>query len=1836
MQTQAPAAPALGLIAQGEQAPAWSGQRIPAALYHTGRVFIPGESSGFGDTLVPHPQTTAQALTAEAYNQLTPGNALALTGLGKLFQLGGRAATAAKAAVSAYLASEAAKSYGEARGVETANVPTAPGKSETQFALENLPAGGWNMADKFMGGLVEEGRQKQQVPSTYDITPEERARLQASEILSFGQALGMTASLKTPMKLPEGWTAPPEALSREDVSPNLTPLDRWEQEHGREARVMGLLPAPKERVQAPVERYGEGFLVNPQGQAISNLEGAGPRYEVAKEPYIGPERQLTTPEAPIETKPAVRQAGPFIAGATNVKGETAPVQPTREMTELHSGIKPTKEQLEHLERIGALMPYQKQELQQMREDFAPKMQPALLVDGQALTGGKTHKEIYEKLRAEQPDNAGLHEAMINDAQHVFVDDKGKVYNRAEAGKAVGYGAPLHSEVLQRLQQKDPMIRLHSGVPIDWDKFKEAVGASGMFMHGAVKAMASQEGTGVKNPNVELDSQQLWNRVKNKMGGQNSEVKMWEDLGVQKFVQEHPKTTPVEMAKWMTENGPKVEVRSYGAEGKVSEAASRLGLIEHAWLDNLNHEQRNALDDALRDDSTSYTGELNKKELQKHGWSDIQIAQAEEYVKARNEVNAHSRKGIKESGMTGQQVGAYKSVSPKSTEEPMPEWTTSAREANGDNQYTVKYALKGWGIRKEVVKANSPEEAAAKIKQEYGERAEVTNIDSPERTRQLARLNAQNSYEAELTQYEKDMREWKTAKRKAEAAGKEYDEEEPQKPDISAPTETTRKNNAPKNVQRVDVVLPENISQKDYLKKQGYSDEQATRIAQEGKQNKNVLWQPDSLHEQHPNTLGWAAIQYETGKNGEKIAHIFEVQSRWGQAMRRSKELDREQSSWTPENYKEKDHPLLRDYNRLILKAAIEQARKEGATHIAISDAETAMMSEGHDAHSMHSMTLSKKAPAKVIEDVANENYIERYGIDPKIKLEGKDLVASNGQIVYPEVLNDEGYMTYAGMASPTMRREIQTEVAKRIGAEQIMTGKVEQEPGMRLNYDKILPNIASELTGSKGEKVSLGEHKNAYELQTNQVGNQYEAPRQNLIFRNPDGTPKTDASAMMYPLGKLGEQIARGEPVTPMQKLHSGIPLPSTKDIERITKDVATFITNRPKREAIAALKDATSSLVSKNANENASTISGMLQRATGSGEALKQNSVVRNALSFIVESEGDVNKLKEFRTKIEAAPAEVKQDRANALLALNYAEKNFNNLKPVADRYSEITEKEANMEESAGRKIVRRKGYVMHLAEDKGDASSFTHAREYDTFADRIKAGVPVGSLDSVELLRSRTARGQQIYVQAKTFIDNVRRMKDNTGKNIIADYDKVPRGPGLPDDYVVPKGYQEVQVGYNKMPVREGFADTLQALTSPSWFMQRPLGRGLLEFRGVGKHIVLGFDTFHLGRLATYGVAAKLGTGNVPTLAFKKGVTILDNTPEELTAKAKAGQINPKDLPEMLDAKRKIDLGIRTGFNVSRVVDAFNQHWTEHIPVSGTFQNWLFNTFQRGVMADVYVKAFDTYKKQMPGKSESEVARQLSKDLNDVFGTRGRQGWVRSRTGQDIMSMFFLAPQWTEGRIMTEGKALTGSAKALGDITRLRKPEVNMQARVVGSIVLMYLVGNQVINMATTGHSTFENEQGHELDAYIPDVMSGSQGYWLNPTANAAEVIHTMNNSLEREGGDAWQAWLDFVGGRLSTVARPAAVSVTGKQYGITGPDVPPLEGEKKVYGRPSGEAKLVAGLKNVIQPPIGSAELGEALTGKATPATEKQMLSRVGLKVDYAGQPAKKKKSRYTIIK
>jgi len=258
------------------------------------------------------------------------------------------------------------------------------------------------------------------------------------------------------------------------------------------------------------------------------------------------------------------------------------------------------------------------------------------------------------------------------------------------------------------------------------------------------------------------------------------------------------------------------------------------------------------------------------------------------------------------------------------------------------------------------------------------------------------------------------------------------------------------------------------------------------------ERRNIHWDGGHHGTSGQNTLGFGRANVETLPDGRKILHVFEAQSDWGQRVRKEQEEGR---TSTP------THPLLDESNRLILKAAIKYALDNNLDGIAISDGETAMITEGHDA----AAGLIKKITPEQLYAEINAN---QFGVDTENqvrKLYGDDWKTGTFVEFY---LNGRKFLR---MDKPSVHRNSRdASLAQELadsGYGQKEDVYIPQEGGMRLNYDQKLPKIAKELTGHEGERVSFGEHWKTKE-------------RGNLIFKNPDGSPKTDITARMYPLDK--------------------------------------------------------------------------------------------------------------------------------------------------------------------------------------------------------------------------------------------------------------------------------------------------------------------------------------------------------------------------------------------------------------------------------------------------------------------------------------------------------------------------------------------------------------------------------------------------------------------------------------------------------------------------------------------------------------------------------------------
>ena len=279
-----------------------------------------------------------------------------------------------------------------------------------------------------------------------------------------------------------------------------------------------------------------------------------------------------------------------------------------------------------------------------------------------------------------------------------------------------------------------------------------------------------------------------------------------------------------------------------------------------------------------------------------------------------------------------------------------------------------------------------------------------------------------------------------------------------------------------------------------------------------------------------NTLAFFRGYEETLPDGRKAFHVIEVQSDWGQAARDKQKgevkainggldwavvddngrpigqfykTEAEARAAQKASAAKDGHPLLASYEPLALKAAIDHARSVGADAIILSDAETAMMTEGHDKQEIITKTLPTI---------------------PEAKMEYERLSKLFGPSVFDEIADrNENQIVFAF-------NNTNKEIVARLKAEGF---DVPQSGGMRLHYDQTLPSAMKKLTGSEGERVELGVHKGASMEEGWTADNQYtDIPKKvpgSPVFRNPDGTPKSSITGRLYPLaGAFANMDQRG------------------------------------------------------------------------------------------------------------------------------------------------------------------------------------------------------------------------------------------------------------------------------------------------------------------------------------------------------------------------------------------------------------------------------------------------------------------------------------------------------------------------------------------------------------------------------------------------------------------------------------------------------------------------------------------------------------------------------------
>jgi hypothetical protein len=621
-------------------------------------------------------------------------------------------------------------------------------------------------------------------------------------------------------------------------------------------------------------------------------------------------------------------------------------------------------------------------------------------------------------------------------------------------------------------------------------------------------------------------------------------------------------------------------------------------------------------------------------------------------------------------------------------------------------------------------------------------------------------------------------------------------------------------------------------------------------------------------------------------------------------------------------------------------------------------------------------------------------------------------------------------------------------------------------------------------------------------------------------------------------------------------------------------------------KRAMSVGIDAADTAAKLYGRQNANDFRGPIERTYG-----KEAPVAKDALGFTVEagiaprrgqlalqSGPDIygkDALRSMRAKLVESTRARPYWKKRGIDAIDFALKNYEYISSLVPDFVARLDAQINTENAAGMNVPYFERYLPHQqdvndplegpsimkAGGAGASSSFKKERVFKTNADSIAAGVDPKDLDATNLLEHRLTNGAQM-VNERAWVETLKDMVDPTNGHPIAH--------PLTSAGTAPAGYHAEMLAGTQFAVQNGYSGIFEALTRPSYFAGRNWGRVLQKGFQAGKSTMLLFDTYHAGRMAFWnantqgpltgmnsrGFLAGIANSTFRPPGYKRGVSLLDYSNEELAERAKAAQIPQRYLKGLIQDKAILEGAVRHGFNVGRISDAMHQEWVRKIPIIGRFNKWVFEELTRGALAESYLVEFKRAKAASPNLSDDQIHQKTAHDLNIRFGSLGRQSFIKSATLQDLSRFMFNAPQWNMSLINSE---LGGGVQLVGTAARAmmgRRIATGLLGRSLIGSALALLAVAEIINWITRGKPTWKNQEegfGAKISGFIPDLIGRAMGhegpgFFFNPMALTAEITHLILQKYERDH-DWGQVLTEYLASRASAGLRPLVPIVTGR---------------------------------------------------------------------------------------
>ena len=606
--------------------------------------------------------------------------------------------------------------------------------------------------------------------------------------------------------------------------------------------------------------------------------------------------------------------------------------------------------------------------------------------------------------------------------------------------------------------------------------------------------------------------------------------------------------------------------------------------------------------------------------------------------------------------------------------------------------------------------------------------------------------------------------------------------------------------------------------------------------------------------------------------------------------------------------------------------------------------------------------------------------------------------------------------------------------------------------------------------------------------------------------------------------------------------------------------------------------------------------------RLSRSGLELPERHQENLALSHLVFSGNDLAALKTMRAKVAdylsrgagdrpmslAEKANWRRDGAKHLAALDFAIKHFDKMQDAAAMTRKVLDARNAEMNATGIDQRYHKNFFPKYSDLEGvegtgvaieggggsmGGGAHNEAMKYPTLVDAWAKGVSQKSVDGIQVL-NRYLSDTSGKLAARKFVDVGKTMKAKDGRAIVGemvmgddiikpagkDANGKPKAddgftlmrdrPGMqhaPGKLEPQTGYEEVTAGGQKIAMLPGFAKYFQHMEAPSAAETSGAAKGGLELAASAKSVMLVGDVFHAMRVAGY----ELATGN--TVGYRRGEMLGKYSLPEAKRMLDNGEITQALYDYKIQNQHIHDALTRAGVNHVNFADNLRSELTRQVPWLSKLNRFIFDDLQVGAMNQVGVNEMRRVLKAKgvdPARATTaelaDAAKFVGKDINTRFGNLGRQSVFRNHTFDDMMRFLFLAPRWNEGLIRSEFGAFVRQPLQLARDAVMGKKLImpTLMKSQLTAIAGMF-VANQLLNLATRGKPTWENEEaGHQWDAFIPTDAS-APGLFISPMAISAEISHSMYNAFERT--DSWiDAARQLATSRFSAVSKPLGVLI------------------------------------------------------------------------------------------